>query len=115
MSTITETIKRWVASDNQARTGPGQAVWNGVVLAESDRTVVVQGNLEDVNAEYLDRSERHSTCFWKGTASYYDVVVHDKRNQAAAWHYPQPSRAAAQIKDRVAFWHGVKVSRAPAA
>jgi uncharacterized protein (DUF427 family) len=117
MSTITETIKRWVGGDEQAHTGPVQAAWNGAVLAESDRTVIVEGNHyfppEDVNTRYFESSSKHSVCPWKGTASYYDLVIDGERNRAAAWYYPNPSRAAAEIKDHVAFWHGVKVKRSP--
>ena len=116
MSAITEKLRRFVVGDTAAATGPVQAVWNGTVLAESDRTIVVEGNHyfppDDVNSEHFESSSRHTVCPWKGTASYYDVVVDGQRNQAAAWYYPTPSRAAAQIKDHVAFWHGVKVKRA---
>jgi uncharacterized protein (DUF427 family) len=117
MSTITDKLRRLVVGGEPEACGPVRAVWNGVVLAESDRTVVVEGNhyfpLEDVNREYLEPSGRHSLCFWKGRASYYDAVVDGQRNSAAAWHYPSPSPAARRIKDHVAFWHGVKVERAP--
>lgn len=90
-----------------------QAVWNGRVLAESDSTVVVEGNhyfpVEAVRKEYFAPSDRKSMCFWKGTASYYDIQVDDERNPAAAWYYPEPTQAAALIKDHVAFWRGVQV------
>ena len=93
-----------------------QAKWNGVVIAESDDTVVVEGNqyfpVESVVASSIRPSETHTTCHWKGVASYYDVVVDGKVNSDAAWYYPEPSQAAANIKDRVAFWHGVKVEPA---
>lgn len=89
------------------------AVWNGVVLADSDDTVLMEGNHyfppESVNWDYFRRSDRHSVCGWKGVASYYDVVVDGNVNSAAAWYYPDPSPAAATIKDRVAFWRGVSV------
>ena len=92
-----------------------RATWNGAVLAESADTLVVEGNhyfpLADVNTELLLGSESHTTCHWKGLASYYDVVVGDKVNQDAAWYYPNPSRAAEKIKGRVAFWRGVKVEQ----
>jgi len=92
-----------------------RATWNGAVLAESSDTLVVEGNhyfpLADVNEALLRGSESHTTCHWKGLASYYDVVVGDKVNQDAAWYYPSPSRAAEKIKGRVAFWNGVKVER----
>ncbi len=94
-----------------------QAKWNGAVIADSDETVVVEGNqyfpIEAVVASSLQPSETHTTCHWKGLASYYDVVVDGKVNSDAAWYYPEPSEAAANIKDRVAFWHGVKVEPAP--
>jgi uncharacterized protein (DUF427 family) len=90
-----------------------RATWNGAILAESADTVVVEGNqyfpLADVHAQHLRPSDSHTTCHWKGVASYYDVVVGDSANRDAAWYYPEPSPAAAQITGRVAFWHGVKV------
>ena len=93
-----------------------RAVWNGTVVAESADTVLVDGNhyfpLAGVRLENLRASASHTTCYWKGEASYYDVVVGDKVNKDAAWYYPDPSPAAARIKDRVAFWHGVKVESA---
>ncbi len=90
-----------------------RATWNDAVVADSADTVVVEGNqyfpLSDVRQEYLRPSESHTTCHWKGVASYYDVVVADKVNRDAAWYYPNPSPAAERIRGRVAFWHGVKV------
>jgi uncharacterized protein (DUF427 family) len=90
-----------------------KAVWNGAILAESDDTVVVEGNhyfpAEAINEEFFRDSDWHTVCHWKGTASYYDVVVDGETNQNAAWYYPEPSPAATEIKDHVAFWHGVKV------
>ena len=90
-----------------------KATWNGVVLAESDATVVVEGNHyfppESINRSYFSESEAHSICPWKGTASYLDVVVDGATNAGAAWYYPEPKAAAADIKDHVAFWRGVKV------
>jgi uncharacterized protein (DUF427 family) len=90
-----------------------RATWNDAVLAESVDTVVVEGNqyfpLADVSQEYVRPSDSHTTCHWKGVASYYDVVVGDKVNRDAAWYYPSPSPAAERITGRVAFWHGVKV------
>ncbi len=90
-----------------------QAIWNGKVLAESDATVVVEGNHyfppEAIHKEYFQPSDTHTTCPWKGLASYYDVVVDGKVNKDAAWYYPDPKPAAKQIKDRVAFWKGVDV------
>lgn len=90
------------------------ASWNGVVLAESDDTILVEGNhyfpRDSVNDEYLEESDTHTRCFWKGLASYYDVVVDGRTNTNAAWYYPSPSKAASQIEDRIAFWHGVEVT-----
>ncbi len=90
-----------------------KAIWENVVLAESDRCVEVEGNqyfpLDSVHKEFFFPSENHTVCPWKGTASYYDVEVNGKRNQNAAWYYPNPKPAAKQIKDHVAFWKGVKV------
>jgi uncharacterized protein (DUF427 family) len=91
-----------------------KATWNNATLAESDRTVVVEGNhyfpADSIKREFFQKSETHTTCAWKGEASYYDVVVDGKLNKDAAWYYPQPSDAARQIKDHVAFWKGVQVS-----
>jgi uncharacterized protein (DUF427 family) len=90
-----------------------RAVWNGVTLAESDRTIVVEGNHyfppDAVKRELLQPSATHTTCHWKGEASYYTVAVDGQANTDAAWFYPSPKPAAAEIKDYVAFWHGVKV------
>jgi uncharacterized protein (DUF427 family) len=90
-----------------------RAIWNGAVLAESDDTVVVEGNhyfpLESVDKDVLAPSPTHTTCGWKGVASYYHVVVDGKENRDAAWYYPEPRPAASQIAGRVAFWKGVKV------
>jgi uncharacterized protein (DUF427 family) len=90
-----------------------RATWNGAVLAESDRTVIVEGNHyfppDAIRREYFRNSSTHTVCGWKGTASYYDVEVGGKVNKDAAWYYPEPSPAAAQIKDHVAFWKGVQV------
>jgi uncharacterized protein (DUF427 family) len=90
-----------------------KAVWNGVVLAESDDTEIVEGNhyfpLETVNMEHFKQSDHHTVCPWKGTASYYNVEAGGKVNENAAWYYPEPKKAADQIKDYVAFWKGVEV------
>jgi uncharacterized protein (DUF427 family) len=90
-----------------------KATWKGAVLAESDETIVVEGNHyfppDSIRREYFRGSETHTVCPWKGTASYYDVVVGGEVNRDAAWFYPQPKDAAKEIKDRVAFWRGVKV------
>jgi uncharacterized protein (DUF427 family) len=93
------------------------AVWRETVLAESDDTVVVEGNhyfpADSLHREFLRPSARHTVCAWKGTASYYDVVVDGEVNREAAWYYPDPSPAAARIRGRIAFWHGVKVRSRP--
>jgi uncharacterized protein (DUF427 family) len=85
------------------------------VLAESGRTIVVEGNhyfpAEDVRFEHLQPSDLHTVCPWKGRASYYDVVVGDERNPAAAWYYPNPNPRAHSIGNHIAFWHGVEVRR----
>ncbi len=90
-----------------------KAVWNGTVIAESDDTVVVEGNhyfpLAAVNAALLEPSAHTSVCPWKGPASYLSLKVGDERNANAAWFYADPKEAARQIKGRVAFWKGVNV------
>jgi uncharacterized protein (DUF427 family) len=90
------------------------ASWNGTVIAQSDDTVVVEGNhyfpREAVRDEVLVDSAHTSVCPWKGTASYYSLVVDGQTNENAAWYYPQPKDAAAEIRGRVAFWKGVQVS-----
>jgi uncharacterized protein (DUF427 family) len=90
-----------------------KAIWNGAVIAASDRCEVVEGNqyfpLDAVRKEYLRPSDTHSTCPWKGEASYYDLEVDGKRNKDAAWFYPSPKEAAKNITNRVAFWKGVQV------
>ena len=92
-----------------------KAIWNGATLATSDRTVVVEGNHyfppDSITTEHFRESGTHTTCHWKGQASYYDIVVNGTVNKDAAWHYPNPSDAAKQIKDYVAFWKGVQVTR----
>lgn len=90
-----------------------KAIWNGVVLAESDKTVIVEGNHyfppESVNMEYFKPSDTHTTCPWKGLASYYTIEVDGKANPDAAWYYPTPKEAAKHVTGRVAFWKGVTV------
>lgn len=92
---------------------PVRAVWNGTVLAESASTVVVEGNHyfppESLVREHFEPSDQHSTCPWKGRASYYDVVVGGDRNAGAAWFYPETKPKAEEIRGHVAFWRGVKV------
>ena len=91
-----------------------KATWNGAVLAESDQTVVVEGNHyfppDAIRSEHFQDSNTHTTCAWKGVASYYDVVVDGQVNKDAAWYYPTPKPAAKQIAGYVAFWRGVQVS-----
>ena len=91
-----------------------KAIWNGQTIAESDATVVVENNhyfpKDSVKAEYLTDSQTHSTCPWKGLASYYSLTVDGQTNTDAAWYYPEPKPAANQIKGYVAFWKGVKVT-----
>ena len=90
-----------------------KAVWNGAVIAESDETRVVEGNHyfppESVQADYLEPSETHSTCPWKGVASYKTLVVEGARNQDAAWYYPETKPEAEKIRGWYAFWRGVEV------
>ena len=90
-----------------------KAIWKETVLSESDDTVVVEGNhyfpRESVRAEHLRPSATHTTCPWKGEASYYDVVVGGVVNKDAAWYYADPTPEAVTIKGRVAFWKGVRV------
>ncbi len=90
------------------------ATWNGVTIAESNDTVMVEGNhyfpLDSVKAEYLADNSSTTICPWKGTASYYDLVVDGQTNTGAAWYYLEPKDAAKQIKDHVAFWKGVTVA-----
>jgi uncharacterized protein (DUF427 family) len=90
-----------------------KAIWNGAVLAHSDDTVVVDGNhyfpADSIDATLFEDSDTHTTCSWKGLASYKTVVVGGERNADAAWFYPEPLAAAAMVTDRVAFWRGVEV------
>jgi uncharacterized protein (DUF427 family) len=90
-----------------------RARWNDTVIAESDATVVVEGNHyfppDSVNRDLLVDSSTTTVCPWKGTASYYTLSVNGKENPDAAWYYPQPKNAAAEIKDHIAFWRGVTI------
>ena len=94
-----------------------RATWKGSVVAESDQTVVVEGNpyfpIEDVEETNLEPSDHHTICPWKGRASYFDVVVGGERNRDAAWFYPKPSPLARKVRGRVAFWKGVDVFEVP--
>lgn len=91
-----------------------KAVWNGATLAESDDTVVVETNhyfpADSINSEFFQKNSNHSSCPWKGEASYYDIVVDGKTNPDAAWYYPEPKDAAKEIAGRIAFWRGVKIT-----
>ncbi len=90
-----------------------KAIWRDTVLAESDDTVVVEGNhyfpAASVRSEHLRPSETHTTCGWKGVACYYSAVVDGEVNEDAAWYYPTPKEAAEAVRDRVAFWRGVQI------
>lgn len=90
------------------------ATWNGAQIAQSDKTIEVEGNVyfpaESVNPQFLQASQTHSTCHWKGNASYYSLDVNGQVNTDAAWYYPNPNDAAKNIQGYIAFWKGVKVS-----
>jgi uncharacterized protein (DUF427 family) len=91
-----------------------KAIWNGAVLAESGDTIEVEGNQYfppgSLHSEFFEDSETHTTCSWKGEASYKSVVVAGERNADAAWYYPDPLEAAEYVRDYYAFWHGVEVT-----
>jgi uncharacterized protein (DUF427 family) len=91
-----------------------KAVWNNQVIAESNDIVVVEGNhyfpFDTVKHEYLQPSDKNTTCPWKGLASYYTLQVDGNTNKDAAWYYSEPKEAAQQVKNRIAFWKGVKVT-----
>ena len=90
-----------------------KAIWNGVEIAKSDDTVIVENNhyfpVCDVNSAYLKDSSLHTTCPWKGVASYYSLIVDGKCNEDAAWYYPKPKKGAEVVTDRIAFWKGVEI------
>lgn len=90
-----------------------KAIWNGAILAESNRTIIVEGNhyfpADSINQEFFAPSNTHTICPWKGTASYYDIAVDGKTNKDAAWFYPNAKDAAKEIENHVAFWKGVEV------
>jgi uncharacterized protein (DUF427 family) len=92
-----------------------RAIWNEKVIAESDDTIVVEGNhyfpADSVNQAFFKNSDTHTVCPWKGTASYYSIEVEGKKNEDAAWYYPQTKDAAKEIEGRVAFWKGVEVMK----
>lgn len=90
-----------------------KAIWNNTIIAESDETIIVEGNhyfpATALKTEHFQPSETHTTCGWKGEASYYNVIVNDEVNKDAAWYYPQPKDTAKNIENYVAFWKGVEV------
>ena len=90
-----------------------KAIWNNKIIAESDQTVVIENNhyfpQESIKKVYFKTSETHSTCPWKGKASYFTIAVDGKENKDAAWYYPEPSAKAESIKNHIAFWKGVEV------
>jgi uncharacterized protein (DUF427 family) len=90
-----------------------KASWNGVILAESNDTIVIEGNhyfpRASIDTQYFQESDTHTVCPWKGQASYFNVVVNGQTNKDAAWYYPNPKPAAAEITNYVAFWRGVQV------
>ncbi len=91
-----------------------KAIWNGTVIAESDDTIVVEGNNyfpdDSIKKEFFAPSQTHTVCGWKGTASYYDVIVNEKTNKDAAWFYPEAKPEAKSIENFVAFWKGVEIT-----
>lgn len=91
-----------------------KAIYNQEVIAQSDKTIVIENNhyfpQDSVKNEFLETSSHHTTCPWKGVAFYYDVVVNGKINKNAAWYYPEPKSEAKQIKNYVAFWKGVEIT-----
>lgn len=92
-----------------------KAIWNNTLIAESNETVNLEGNCyfppDSVMTECLRESATHTLCSWKGKASYYDIIVDDAINKDAAWFYPEPKKEALNIKNYVAFWHGVEISQ----
>jgi uncharacterized protein (DUF427 family) len=91
-----------------------RAIWNDEVLADSNETILVEGNHyfppASLNMEFFKKSDKQTVCSWKGTANYYDLDVHGQSNQASAWYYPEPKSAANNIGGYVAFWKGVRVA-----
>ncbi len=92
-----------------------KAIWKDTVIAESDETIIVEGNHyfppKSIKQDVFQSNNYHTTCPWKGKASYYDITVNDELNSNAAWYYPNPNSAASNIKDYVAFWKGVQVEK----
>jgi len=112
--TISDLLQR--VTPGRPSTGTVRAVWNGAVLAESDDTIVLEGNnyfpRESLRDEYLVPSSHASVCLWKGVASYLTIEVDGQKNKDAAWFYAHPSPPARKTKDRVAFWRGVQIEHA---
>ena len=92
-----------------------KAIWNGKIIAESDKTIKIEGNhyfpASAIQKEFLATSGTKTVCPWKGTASYYNLVVDGETNADAVWYYPEPKAMAAEIKDYIAFWRGVQVTK----
>lgn len=113
LTVVVSIVSNYTAKSKQEGGKKMRVTWKGALLAESDDTVVVEGNhyfpADSIKREHFRESETHTTCPWKGVASYYDVVVGGEVNSDAAWYYPEPKDAAQEIKDRVAFWRGVRV------
>lgn len=90
-----------------------KATWNNTIIAESDETIIIEGNhyfpRTAIRSEFFKESPTHTVCPWKGTASYYHLEVNGQTNEDAAWYYPETSKLADSIKDHIAFWRGVKV------
>ena len=92
-----------------------KAIWNGKVLAESDDTIQIEGNHyfpeDTIHREFFKNSDTHTDCHWKGTASYFDIEIEGQINADAAWYYTEPSELASGIKNHVAFWRGVEITK----
>lgn len=90
-----------------------KAIWNGKIIAESNKTIGIENNryfpADSANKEYLENSDNHTTCPWKGEASYFNIIVDGKTNPNAAWYYPNPKTAAKEIKNYIAYWKGVEI------
>src|SRR2546422_6567157 len=110
---VSTTLRAETGKLSKRKADQMKAIWHGATLAESDDTIVVEGNhyfaLDSINREYFRESETHTACPWKGEASNYDILIDGEVNKDAAWYYPEPKQAAANIKNRVAFWKGVTV------
>lgn len=90
-----------------------KAIWNNVILAESSETIVIEGNHyfppSSVKFDFLNQSDTHTSCIWKGSASYYSISVNGQINFDAAWYYANPKQKASSIKDYIAFWKGIEI------